>query len=143
MAFDTRIEDWNLLAQFCQAYRTLSDNLMDEIAMHRAQATLVCQLFVQDGTTQTEIANQLGVQGATVTNMLQRMEEAGLVTRQRDHDDNRLVRVYLTAEGRAKERSIHEQFAKVEAAIFAGFSEEDRAILRTLLGRMLNNMNTA
>lgn len=141
MAFDTRIEDWNLLAQFCQAYRTLSDNLMDEIAMHRAQATLVCQLFVQDGTTQTEIANQLGVQGATVTNMLQRMEEAGLVTRQRDHDDNRLVRVYLTADGRAKERSIHEQFAKVEAAIFTGFSEEDRTILRTLLGRMLNNMN--
>lgn len=142
MAVDVSIEDWNLLAQFCQAYRNLSDNLMDEIAMHRAQATLVCQLFVQDGTTQSEIANQLGVQGATVTNMLQRMEEAGLVTRQRDREDNRLVRVYLTEEGRAKERSINEQFSKVEAATFAGFSDEDRAILRALLRRMLSNMNS-
>ena len=142
MSLETSIEDWTLLAQFCQAYRTLSDNLMDEIAMHRAQATLVCQLFAQDGTTQSEIANQLGVQGATVTNMLQRMEEAGLVTRQRDQEDNRLVRVYLTEEGRDKERSIHEQFVKVEAAIFAGFTDEDRAHLRTLLHRMLGNMSS-
>lgn len=142
MSFETSIEDWNLLAQFCQAYRTLSDKLMDEIAMHRAQAALLCQLFVQDGSTQSEIANQLGVQGATVTNMLQRMEEAGLVTRQRDREDNRLVRVYLTEEGRDKERSINEQFSKVEAATFAGFSDEDRALLRTLLRRMRSNMNS-
>lgn len=142
MPLETKIEDWNLLAQFCQAYRTLSDNLMDEITMHRAQASLLCQLFGQEGATQSEIANQLGVQGATVTNMLQRMEEAGLVTRQRDPDDNRLVRVYLTAAGRDKERAINEQFSKVEAATFAGFSEDDRAVLRALLRRMVNNMSS-
>lgn len=141
MAFESKIEDWNLLTQFCQAYRTLSEHLIDQIAMHRAQATLVCQLFERDGCTQSEIANQLGVQGSTVTNMLQRMEEAGLVTRERDPDDNRLVRVYLTEEGRKKERLINEQFLKVEAAIFAGFNPEDRATLRGLLRRMLRNMD--
>lgn len=140
MSFE--IEDWNLLAQVCQVYRALSEQLFDEIAMHRAQATLLCRLFVQDGSTQSEIANQLGVQGATVTNMLQRMEEAELVTRQRDHEDNRLVRVYLTEAGREKERSIMEQFLKVEAATFAGFSVEDRATLRALLQRILHNMNS-
>lgn len=141
-SIETLVEDWNLLAQLCQSYRTLSDKLMDEVAMHRAQAALLCKLYRTDGASQSEIANMLGVQGATVTNMLQRMEEAGLVTRQRDEEDNRLVRVYLTELGKEKDRSIHEQFAKVEATIFAGFSEEERVILRSMLGRMLRNMSS-
>src|ERR1043165_5700772 len=108
-AVNVSLEDWELRAQVAQAYRSLSDAFMDRIGLHRAQATLLCRLFDQDGMTQSEIAEQLGVQGATVTNMLQRMEEAGLVARQRDPDDNRLVRVYLTDTGRKQERAINEQ----------------------------------
>src|SRR5271157_3917246 len=123
-----RVEDWELLAQFAQAYRSLSDVLMDQITLHRSQAAVLCKLFVQDGMTQSEIAQQLSVQGATVTDMLQRMEEAGLISRRRDLDDNRLVRVYLTAAGHEKERLIMEQFTKLETAIFAGFAERERAM---------------
>jgi len=36
MPDDVRIEDWELLAQLCQAYRSLSDAFMDRIDMHRA-----------------------------------------------------------------------------------------------------------
>ena len=54
-----RVKDWELLAQFSQAYRTLSDAFMEQITMHRAQATVLCKLFMQDGLTQSEIAQQL------------------------------------------------------------------------------------
>src|SRR5438067_12974411 len=134
-------DDWELLAQVSQAFRSLSDSFMDRIGMHRAQATLLCRLFDQDGMTQSEIAEQLAVQGATVTNMLQRMEEAGLVTRRRDRGDNRLVRVYLTEKGRKQERAITEQFMRVEEAIFEGLDPQDRAALRRMLKKMLGNMN--
>ena len=73
--------------------------------------------------------------------MLQRMEEAGLVARGRDPDDNRLVRVYLTDAGRCLERGINAQFTKVEQAIFAGLSPQDRASLRRMLQQMLRDMN--
>jgi DNA-binding MarR family transcriptional regulator len=135
------VEDWELLAHVAQAYRSLSDAFMDRIGMHRAQATLLCRLFVHDGMTQSEIAEQLSVQGATVTNMLQRMEEAGLVARRRDPEDNRLVRVYLTDTGREQERAITEQFTKVEEAIFEGLDPEERVVLRQVLRKMLRNMN--
>ena len=136
-----RVEDWELLAQFAQAYRGLSDTLMDQIALHRSQSMVLCKLFIQDGMTQSEIAQQLSVQGATVTDMLQRMEADGLVSRRRDLEDNRLVRVYLTDAGKEKERSIMEQFLKLESAVFAGFDEKERALLRQLLNRALDNMN--
>ena len=142
MTTDRTGEDWELLAQVSQAYRTLSDNFMDQIGMHRAQASLLCRLFVNNGLTQSEIAEQLSAQGATVTNILQRMEEAGLVTRQRDSEDNRLVRVYLTEAGRQKERAITEQFLKLEGTIFEGINENDRVRMRALFQQMLQNMTT-
>ena len=134
-------DDWALLTQVAQTFRSLADTFMDQIGLHRAQATLLCQLFAENGLTQSEIAEQLAVQGATVTTMLQRMEEAGLVARRRDLDDNRLVRVYLTDAGRRLERDINAQFMRVEEATFAGLSPEDRVALRRMLQQMLRNMN--
>ena len=140
MTEEQRFDDWELLAQVSQTYRALSDDFINRIAMHRAQAGLLCRLFARDGITQSEIAEQLSVQGATVTNILQRMEEAGLVTRRRDLDDNRLVRVYLTDAGRQKELAITEQFIQLEGAVFDGISDAERAQLRRLLRQMLGNM---
>jgi len=73
--------------------------------------------------------------------MLQRMDETGLVTRRRDLEDNRVGRVYLTDTGREKERFIMEQFLKLESAVFAGFDEKERSLLRQLLSRTLDNMD--
>ena len=134
------LADWELLARACQAYRSLSDAFMGQIGMHRAQATLLCRLYEQNGMTQSEIGRQLGVQGATVTNMLQRMEESDLIRRRRDAEDNRLVRVYLTRSGEERERTITEQFLKLQRLVFEGISEVDRALFRRVLSQMLRNM---
>ena len=136
-----RVEDWQLLAQFTQTYRTLSEAFMDRIGTHRAQAIVLYRLYAQDGMTQSEIAQQLAVQGATVTDILQRMEEAGFVSRRRDPEDNRLVRVYITELGREKKRFIVEQYFNLESAIFYGFKDSERDQLRQYLGRALDNLS--
>lgn len=58
MTTDPNSEDWELLSQISQDYRTLSDNFMDRIGMHRAQATLLGRLYVNNGMTQSELADQ-------------------------------------------------------------------------------------
>ena len=114
---------------------------MNQIALHRSQAMVLCKLFEQDGMNQSEIAQQLSVRGATVTDMLQRMEEVGLVSRRRDAGDNRLMRVFLTDAGHEKERAIAEQFLALESVVFKGFDESERAQLRELLSRALANID--
>jgi DNA-binding MarR family transcriptional regulator len=141
MSGEAKFSDWELLGQVSQVFRALADSYMDQIDAHRAQAFVLCRLYDREGMTQSEIAEQLAVQGATVTNMLQRMEEAGLVTRRRDADDNRLVRVYLTDAGREKERAMNRAFGEMEARIFEGISSEDRERLRQLLHKLLQNMS--
>lgn len=135
------MERWELLAQVSQAYRCLFDAFMDKIGLHRAQSAVLCRLYAQDGMTQSEIASELAVQGATITNMLQRMEETGLVRRCRDEADNRVVRVYLTELGREKKRALITQLEAFEEAIFADISPADDEVLRGLLCQILHNMS--
>jgi len=80
------------------------------------------------------------MQVATIIVMLQRMQEAELVTRRRDPEGNRLVRVYLIQPGREQEHAITGQFLKLERAVFEGIGADDRAIFRRSLNQLLSNM---
>lgn len=140
MSDNSVISDANLLAQFSQMYRNAIDGFMESVGMFRGQAFVLCQVVKQDGMTQSEIAEALSVQGATITNMLKKMEEANLITRQRDPQDNRLVRVHATEAGIKLEISITEQLQSLEDSILAGVSESDRAVLRRVVWQMIGNI---
>src|SRR5438874_5216414 len=49
-----------------------------------------------------ELAEALGVTGSSVTTACKRLEKAGLVTRERQVDDERMVKVALTDQGSAR-----------------------------------------
>ena len=129
-----------LLSQFCQVYRNLLELFTEPISLPRAQASVLSKLVKQDGITQSELGEQLCVQGATVTNMLQRMEESGCIVRRRDTEDNRLVRVYLTDFGREKGNLTNEQFDRLEALLFEAISKEERELMESMLTRLLEKM---
>jgi MarR family transcriptional regulator, organic hydroperoxide resistance regulator len=140
MADRFNLDDWQLLAQIGQVSRSVSDAYLDEADVPRGQAGVLCVVAKQDGLTQSEIAEHLSVQGATVTNMLQHLEETGLITRRRDPDDNRLVRVYLTEGGRRKEALINERFGRLQELMFKGIGNEEMVLLRRWLRQIVNNI---
>ncbi|MBC6936650.1 MAG: MarR family transcriptional regulator [Chloroflexi bacterium] len=140
MAGRVNLDDWQLLAQVSQVFRSVSDAFTDQVDIPRGQATALCVIAREDGLTQSEIAERLSVQGATVTNMLQRLEESGLVIRRRDPEDNRLVRVYLTEAGLQKELSLNAQLGSMQELIFKGIGETERAVLRRQMQQIIENM---
>ncbi|MCE1253027.1 MAG: MarR family transcriptional regulator [Anaerolineae bacterium] len=134
------LDDWQLLAQVSQLFRSISDSFTEQVDIPRGQAGLLCVVAKQDGLAQTEIAEQLSVRGATVTNMLQRLEEAGLVIRRRDVEDNRLVRVYITEAGSQKEDAINERFGNLQQLIFKDINADERVMLKRLLQQIIFNL---
>lgn len=136
------LNDVRLLAQFSQVLRTAIDASVDQVGMHRGQAMLLCQVAKQDGMTQSELAQALSVQGATITNLLKRMEDAGMVVRRRDDEDNRLVRVYVTDEGRQREEAITEQFEQLIKQMFAGMCGEEYESFRRTIGQLMTNLES-
>lgn len=61
---------------------------------------VLCCLWEEDGLSTTGIADRLKQLGATLTGVVDRMEDRQLVYRERDSNDRRIVRVWLTDEGR-------------------------------------------
>ena len=68
---------------------------------------------------QTELAGKLLKSGGNITLIVDNLEKAGLVTRERDKEDRRFITVSLTPKGRA---FIEELFPKVAASITREFT---------------------
>jgi MarR family transcriptional regulator for hemolysin len=89
--------------------------------------------------TQREIAQDVGVEGPTLTHHLNRMEAADLVTRARDPRNRRAHHVELTAAGEQSFRTLLARVQAFDRRLRAGFSNEELATLRRLLERLGNN----
>jgi DNA-binding MarR family transcriptional regulator len=98
------------------------------------------ELWTQDGRTQANLAEALGVEPPTVTKMLQRMEAADLVSRRPDVSDRRAIRVSLTPKGRRLRGRVEKLWAELEAQTVAGLSDRQLATLRNLLNALESNL---
>ena len=112
--------------------------------IHREEITpeqyWLLRLLGRDGALSiSELAEALGVTGSSVTTACKRLEKAGLVTRERQQDDERMVRVMLTSQGhehveawRLRRREIVEQW-------LAGLDTQEQVMLQHLLERLLES----
>ncbi len=89
--------------------------------------------------SQREIADDIGIEGPTLTHHLNRMEAAGLVSRTRNPQNRRVHDVTMTAAGEGAFRSLLGVVRGFDAQLRAGFSDRDLAALRRLLQRLADN----
>jgi MarR family transcriptional regulator, organic hydroperoxide resistance regulator len=129
-----------LLVQIAKAHRNRAQELLNDIDLHVGQELLLLHLSLGDGMTQSELAEEICVQPATLTRSLDRLTRAGLVERHVDAEDQRVSRVYLTEEGRALRAPIERIWRELEAWSFANLTTEERLLLRRLLLQVSTNV---
>jgi DNA-binding MarR family transcriptional regulator len=137
MPVDTSIDA--LIAQVCRMHYRRAHDLFEELGLYRGQPPLLHELWEREGRTHSELAERLHVQPATITKMIQRMQEAGFVQRLRDPEDHRVSRVYLTAAGREIEERVRQVWQQLENEALAGIAPEERALLRRFLIQIRDN----
>ena len=91
--------------------------------------------------SQRELAEAVGIQGATLTHHLDAMESAGLVTRRRDPANRRLHLVELTPAGEALFLRLRDAATAFDRRLRAGLSEGDVGQLEALLTRLHDNVS--
>ena len=91
--------------------------------------------------SQRELAEAVGVQGATLTHHLNAMESAGLVTRRRDPANRRLHLVELTPAGDELFFRLRGAATAFDQRLRTGFSDTEASQLETLLARLRNNVS--
>ena len=129
-----------LLARVCKAHRGSVGDALAEVGLHVGQEMVLLHLWQRDGLTPSELAGALRVEPPTVTNMLSRMERAGLLKRCRDPEDARCTRVYLTEQGRELRAPVERCWEAVEEHALSGVTAEEEALLRDLLVRLHDNL---
>jgi MarR family transcriptional regulator, transcriptional regulator for hemolysin len=93
--------------------------------------------------TQRELADAVGIRGATMTHHLDALEKAGLVTRMRDPSNRRVQRVALTSEGDAAFHRLRKVAMGFDKRLRAGVSDEELASVSELLSRLAENASAA
>ncbi len=102
---------------------------------------VLCCLWAEDGLATSSIAEKLKQLGATLTGVLDRMEERGIVRRERDPQDRRIWRVWLTEEGTNLKQVLPQIASQTLDKCFAGVSARDRERLEKILARIVLNLS--
>jgi len=97
------------------------------------------KLLLSSETTSASLARDLGMDPASVTRALDRIEAKGLLQRQRSTEDRRRVELVLTEQGRAVAAQVPTVLSHVLNGHLAGFSHAECRLLIDMLQRMLCN----
>ncbi len=109
--------------------------------LYAAQPHLLRILWEQDGRSQNDFVEKLHLQPATISNILKRMENSGLVRREKDSQDHRITRVYLTEKGHSVKTECKAAFETIKKRWFKGFTMEEKIVLKRLLLQMCQNLS--
>jgi DNA-binding MarR family transcriptional regulator len=97
-------------------------------------------LAVKDGITQLELVNATHLRAPSVSTILKKMEEEGIVRRLRDENDARAVRIFLTDCGKKIDREHIKHIKALDAEALAGLSDSEQKTLMALLTKIRNNL---
>ena len=114
-----------------------------EVGIYRGQPPIMGLLYQHDGMSPKEMASALNLSPATMTVTLKRMEKAGLVRREMDEHDQRILRVHLSEQGRQMWLKSADQIRAVTEELMEGFTPEEERQMREYLYRIARNMERA
>jgi MarR family transcriptional regulator, organic hydroperoxide resistance regulator len=114
--------------------------LLDDLGVTYPQYLVLIVLWEHEPQTVKNLGNLLYLDSGTLSPLLKRLEAAGLITRTRDVEDERAVKVSLTATGRDLKAHVVSFPDQIEQKV--GLPADDFAMLHTLLQQVIVNLTT-
>jgi DNA-binding MarR family transcriptional regulator len=128
------------IGETAHALRKAFDRRAVGMGVTRAQWKVLFKLTRLPGLRQIELADMLDIEPITLSRIIDRLEEAGLVERAADPADRRAWRLHVTAKAQPlieKLRAVADDMA-VEA--FGGIDSKDIEMVRQVLARIRENL---
>jgi DNA-binding MarR family transcriptional regulator len=123
-----------------QALFRYFQNTLDPFGLTPFQWGVLTCLWRKDGLPTSTIGEWLEQLAGTLTGVLDTMESRGLVRRERDPDDRRVWRVWLTKEGKEMEAKLVPVVLQTMRRVFANFSARDYDELSRLVDRLYEDV---
>lgn len=115
-------------------------SVLSEFGITPPQFTTLSTVSYHDGITMGDLCDHLFLTSATVTGLVDRLEERGFVFRERDTADRRVVRLHITEEGKAVLAKAVEMRRALLARYLEGLETEEKKQLVELLKKLLSRV---
>ena len=117
-------------------------NRLKNTGLTIGQPKVLDYLKDHDGAGQKDIARGCHIEPGTLTTILNRMEDAGLVERRMLNGNRRSLYVFLTEKGKEQLKLVTEAFSWMEKEAFRGISETERKTFIDLMLRVYENISS-
>jgi MarR family transcriptional regulator for hemolysin len=126
-----------LISDVGRLLRTYADQKARLFGMTRAQWAVLLRLERREGLKQSDLAEALDLQPITLTRLVDRLCDNGLIERRADPNDRRAKRLYLTAAARPLIDRIADRIEELSQAVLDGIepAEIDRMLSKLGLAR--------
>jgi MarR family 2-MHQ and catechol resistance regulon transcriptional repressor len=125
-----------LLAECLQGFERFSSESVRSSGLTHAQFDIVATLGNTDGMSYKELGERTLITKGTLTGVIERLEQKGLVARQRSCDDKRSFYVRLTPCGEGLFRDVFPKVVAHGKQLFATFTEADFDQIDSALGKL-------
>ena len=113
------------------------------IEINPAQGRILFALWQQDGIPIQTLKERTSLEKSTLTSMLDRLEEAGLIRRRPSPDDRRRILIERTERDRALERAYKAVSREMTDLYYRGFGDEDIERFESYLRLIFENLDRA
>lgn len=135
-----------LMSQIRLVSGRLSDRILADAGVSEfngAQGKILYVLWEFGDQPIVEISKRTGLAKTSLTSMLERMEQAGLITRTADAEDRRRLLVSLTERARALKGAYDLVSDRISEVYYDGFTEAEVTEYEAYLRRILKNLTEA
>ena len=115
-----------ILNDVARLMRNIFDRRVKSLGLTRSQWWVLNHLFRNNGSTQSELADILEIEKATLGRLLDRMEAKGWIRREEHATDRRAKCVFLTAEVEPAVKAMRAAAADLRRDALGDFEVEDR-----------------
>lgn len=123
--------------------RTYADQKARRHGMTRAQWAVLLRLKRREGLKQSDLAEDLDIQPITLTRLVDRLCDNGLIERRPDPNDRRAKRLYLKPAARPLLDRIAEQVEVLAGTVLAGIEPAAIGAMLAQLGLARENLRQA
>ena len=131
-----------LLNQILHAQKYRIMQCMKDVDLKPGQAGCLFILSKEGRLPQKEIARKLGVKPPSMTALLKKLEARGLVVRRQDEQDQRILWITLSEEGKHYIDRIKDAMKKMDDTMFQDILPEEKLLFRRILLQIRENLMT-
>lgn len=129
------------ISQIYRKGRIFISKGLEEHNIGQGQFMYLLELYIEDGRNQEELAEVLKIDKGTTARAIKKLEENGFVRRQKDENDKRSNRVYLTEEGKGVKNDIFFILNQWDEKMSEQLNKEEKELMIKLLKRVCSNIN--